>query len=98
MCYNSTMVLDRANDVSLKNREKKQFSERLDRISHDFRGPLNIINGFTDLLLDEQLGRINAEQRRALNDILQSSRKLQELVNKMFDSSSREHRQLFRRR
>ena len=52
-------------------------------MSHDFRTPLNIIIGFAELMLDEVPGKINEEQRRGLNDILNSARRLLELVNGM---------------
>ncbi|MFH1647072.1 MAG: histidine kinase dimerization/phospho-acceptor domain-containing protein [Chloroflexota bacterium] len=51
------------------------------RFSHDFRTPLNIIIGFTELLLDEVPGEINEEQRRGLTDILDSARRLLDMVN-----------------
>jgi signal transduction histidine kinase len=56
-------------------------------LSHEFRTPLNIIIGFTELLLDEAPGKINAEQRRNLNDILHSSQRLLGLVNEIFGPS-----------
>jgi signal transduction histidine kinase len=59
-------------------------ASRIEQISHDFRAPLNVIIGFTQLLLDESPGKINEEQRRNLNDILNSAGRLLELVNKAF--------------
>ncbi len=56
-------------------------------MSHDFRTPLNIIIGFTELMLDEVPGKINEEQRRSLNDILNSAKRLLELVNSMPEQS-----------
>jgi signal transduction histidine kinase len=49
--------------------------------SHDLRSPLNVIIGFTELLLDQVPGKINEEQRQALNDILASSRHLQNVID-----------------
>lgn len=57
------------------------------KMSHDFRTPLNIIIGFTELMLDEVPGKINEEQRRSLNDILSSARRLLDMVNKMAERS-----------
>ncbi|MCK4274431.1 MAG: hypothetical protein KAW90_06015, partial [Dehalococcoidales bacterium] len=53
------------------------------KMSHDFRTPLNIIIGFTELMLDEVPGKINEEQRHSLTDILNSAKRLLELVNNM---------------
>lgn len=59
----------------------KTGADFLAKMSHDFRTPLNIIIGFTELMLDEVPGKINEEQRSALNDILNSAKRLLELVN-----------------
>lgn len=55
-------------------------SENFEKMTHDFRASLNIIIGFAELLLDEVPGKINAEQRRSLNDILNNSKRLLELA------------------
>lgn len=65
----------------------KVEAEFLSKMSHDFRTPLNIIIGFTELMLDEVPGKINEEQRRSLNDILNSAKRLLELVNSMPEQS-----------
>jgi signal transduction histidine kinase len=58
------------------------------QLSHDFRSALNIVAGFSQLLVDEVPGKINEDQRRCLNDILNSSHRLSDLVNKVFDRTS----------
>ena len=50
-------------------------------ISHDLRTPLNVIMGFSALMLDEVPGKINEEQRQCLNDILSNARRLLDLIN-----------------
>lgn len=55
----------------------------LANLSHEFRTPLNIIIGFTELMLDEVPGKINEQQRLSLNDILNSAKRLLELVNSL---------------
>jgi signal transduction histidine kinase len=67
--------------IGVKSREAKLFDERLEKISHDFRTPLNIIIGFTELLLDEVPGKINDEQRSSLNDILNSGQRILSLLH-----------------
>lgn len=56
--------------------EKKQVA----RLSHDIRTQLYIIIGFAELMLEEIPGKINDEQRRNLKDVLNSGRRLQELL------------------
>lgn len=51
------------------------------RLSHDSRKLLNIIMGFTELMLDEVPGKINPAQRQSLQDIRESSRRLLALLN-----------------
>jgi len=50
------------------------------KLSHDIRNQLYIIIGFAELMLREIPGKINEEQRRNLNDVLNSGRRLQELL------------------
>ena len=54
-------------------------------LSHDLRTPLNIIIGFSELLLEEIPGRLNAEQRLDLTDILNSGKRLLKLINPMLE-------------
>ena len=75
------------NLISVKSREAKLYDARLEKISHDFRTPLNIIIGFTELLLDEVPGKINDEQRHSLNDILDSGRRLLSLLHDYLEQS-----------
>jgi signal transduction histidine kinase len=82
------MAFKNSNTIQLEGKEDKLHRERLEQISHDFRTPLNIIIGFAELLLDEAPGKINDEQRRSLNDILNSGHRLLGLVNEIFDPSS----------
>ena len=56
---------------------KKCLAKRdMQQISHEVRASLNVIIGFSELMLDEVPGKINPEQRRCLDDILNSSRRL----------------------
>jgi signal transduction histidine kinase len=50
-------------------------------LSHDIRGHLNIVIGFTELMLAEVPGKINDAQRRSLNDVLNSGKRLMELLH-----------------
>jgi hypothetical protein len=55
--------------------------ENLDKITHDIRSSINIIIGYTQLMLDQTTGKINAQQRQALQDILKSSSRLNDLTD-----------------
>jgi len=56
-------------------------TELLAKLSHEFRKTLNVIIGFTELMLDEKPGKINEDQRASLNDVLSGSKRLLYLIN-----------------
>lgn len=67
----------------------RALGELMRRLSHDIRTPLNIIIGFTELLLEEVAGTVNDEQKGNLEEIRQSSDRILEILNeylKQFES------------
>jgi signal transduction histidine kinase len=56
-------------------------------MSHELRTPLNAINGFSDLLLTEELGGLNEAQREFLDSILRNGKHLLGLINSVLDLS-----------
>jgi hypothetical protein len=66
---------------------KDTAAESLSKLSHDIRTQLYIIIGFAELMLEEVPGKINDEQRRNLNDVLTSGRRLQNLLNDIVERS-----------
>ena len=56
-------------------------------LSHDLRGPLNSILGFTELLLEEIEGSLNEVQKEDISAINQSAQNLLRLINNMVDLS-----------
>jgi signal transduction histidine kinase len=56
-------------------------SVNLEKITHDIRSSINIIIGYTQLMLDQTTGKINAQQRQALQDILKSTNRLSDLTD-----------------
>ncbi len=81
----SNKLMAEANEELKKATQAK--SEFLAHMSHDLRTPLNVIIGFSQLMLDKVTGRINKEQRQCLNDILTSSERLLGLINDVLDLS-----------
>jgi signal transduction histidine kinase len=62
-------------------------SEFLANMSHELRTPLNHIIGFTELVVDKQVGPLNTVQDEYLNDVIVSSRHLLSLINEILDLS-----------
>lgn len=62
-------------------------SEFLANMSHELRTPLNGIIGFSEFLCDQKPGPLNTKQQEYLQDILNSSRHLLQLINDVLDLS-----------
>ena len=77
--------------LAAKNRELQRATELksqfLANMSHELRTPLNAINGFSDLLLTEDLGPLNDAQREFLDSILRNGKHLLGLINSVLDLS-----------
>ena len=77
--------------LATKNRELQRANELksqfLANMSHELRTPLNAINGFSDLLLTEELGPLNDPQREFLDSILRNGNHLLGLINSVLDLS-----------
>lgn len=77
--------------LAAKNRELQRATELksqfLANMSHELRTPLNAINGFSDLLLTEELGALNDAQREFLDSILRNGQHLLGLINSVLDLS-----------
>jgi signal transduction histidine kinase len=81
----SNSQLEIANDqLEIATRHKSEF---LANMSHELRTPLNAIIGFSDVLLAEMFGTVNAKQREYLGDIRGSGAHQLSLINDILDLS-----------
>jgi signal transduction histidine kinase len=62
-------------------------SEFLANMSHELRTPLNAIIGFSQVLRDEMVGKVNEKQAEYLDDIISSGNHLLSLINDVLDLS-----------
>jgi len=85
-------------DLLSRNEELLTTNERLDQINktkthflavatHEIRTPLSIIMGYNRFLLQEKPGELNSEQKRILDESVQSCERLLNIVNEMLDFS-----------
>ncbi|MDJ0782963.1 MAG: ATP-binding protein [Desulfosarcinaceae bacterium] len=75
-------LADAVERAETANRAKSDF---LSNMSHELRTPLNHIIGFTQLVVDESFGELNASQTEYLQDVLDSSNHLLSLINDILD-------------
>jgi signal transduction histidine kinase/DNA-binding response OmpR family regulator/HAMP domain-containing protein len=68
--------------LEIANRHKSEF---LANMSHELRTPLNAIIGFSEVLLEQMFGALNAKQAEYLDDILGSGKYLLSLINDILD-------------
>ncbi len=56
-------------------------------MSHELRTPLHSIIGFSELIMNGEMGQTNPAQRQALSNILTSGERLLDLINNVLDMS-----------
>lgn len=74
------------NNKKLKESEEIK-SKFLSHVSHELRTPLNSILGYSDLLTNEFIGKLNNKQKEYLNDIKISGLHLLGMINEVLDMS-----------
>ncbi|SDF92486.1 Signal transduction histidine kinase [Methanolobus vulcani] len=71
----------------LKSMEIMKY-EFISNLSHELRTPLNSILGYSEILVDEQFGSLNQKQKKSVNSIFNSSRKLGTLIDSLLYMAS----------
>ena len=68
-------------------RERAEREELLDVVSHELRTPLTVIGGYHRLLLGRDVGPLNEQQRKFLEESHRSCQRLEAFVDKMLEAS-----------
>jgi|GEM_PF-944773 len=68
-------------------RERADREEILTVVSHELRTPVTIINGYDRLLLSEEVGPLNDEQRRFLQESAKACRRLDTFIGDLLEAS-----------
>lgn len=71
---------DRAEELASANRELESFAYS---ISHDLRAPLRVLRGFSDILLEEYINKLDTEGQEYLRRIVRGAEKMSELIEDM---------------
>ncbi|MBK6715790.1 MAG: GAF domain-containing protein [Burkholderiales bacterium] len=74
----------KTHEVEVASRHKSEF---LANMSHELRTPLNAIIGFSEVLIEQMFGKVNAKQLEYLRDIHASGQHLLTLINDVLDLS-----------
>ena len=80
-----TVVIFR--DVTKEREIDKAKTEFVSLASHQLRTPLSSINWYTEMLLTGNTGKINGQQKKYLNEVYASCKRMVELVNALLNVS-----------
>lgn len=75
-------------------KQSHKLSEVISIVSHQFKTPLSAIKGYLEVLLSQDLGRINLEQKEYLEDAMENTIRMIELVKDLLDISQIEQGKL----
>jgi len=77
-------VSDRTHDLVSANRELEAFSYS---VSHDLRGPLDVLNGFSYILLTKHSSQLDSAGKQSLESIRAAARRMSELIDDLLNLS-----------
>lgn len=77
-------VAERTRELVSANRELESFSYS---VSHDLRGPLDAINGFTYVLLEQHSPTLDPQTRDLIGNIRSSGKRMTELIDDLLNLS-----------
>jgi signal transduction histidine kinase len=77
-------VEERTRELVSSNRELETFSYS---VSHDLRGPLEVMNGFSYVLLKNYAGKLDSSGKECLQSIRSAARRMSELIDDLLNLS-----------
>lgn len=77
-------------DTTYEREIDKAKTEFVSLASHQLRTPLSTVNWYAEMLLEGDVGKLNAQQEKYLNEVYRSNQRMVELVNALLDVASLE--------
>jgi signal transduction histidine kinase len=77
-------------DITSEREVDKAKTEFVSLASHQLRTPLSTVNWYAEMLLAGDVGEMNAQQNKYLNEVYHSNQRMVELVNALLDVASLE--------
>lgn len=77
-------------DITSEREVDKAKTEFVSLASHQLRTPLSTVNWYAEMLLAGDVGEMNEQQNKYLNEVYRSNQRMVELVNALLDVASLE--------
>jgi len=77
-------------DITYEREIDKAKTEFVSLASHQLRTPLSTVNWYAEMLLEGDVGELNAQQKKYLDEVYRSNQRMVELVNALLDVASLE--------
>ncbi len=77
-------------DTTYEREVDKAKTEFVSLASHQLRTPLSTVNWYAEMLLEGDVGELNGQQKKYLDEVYRSNQRMVELVNALLDVASLE--------
>jgi signal transduction histidine kinase len=77
---------------SKKKPKEHKMVDVISIVSHQLKTPLSVIKGYLEVLISEDLGKINIKQKEYLSDALLNTQKMIDLINDLLNASKIEEK------
>jgi len=83
-----------SNAETKKGHNKYRLAKAITIVAHQLKGPISVTKGYLEVLLSEDLGKLNKEQKQYLENVLESNRQMKALIADFLDVSRVEEKKL----